>query len=315
VLFGGCVTVEGPSGQGGAQFKQVDERPALEAEALFPVCWPADAAPNQRVSLVTLASGDVMFEASEGASNSTARCLREIAASYPDRKLGELQVAPPARRASGWAVLGYVQLLSSRRFGPERGLLDPAPLVRACLSKGEALRAGTRFQISNDPSLKVTLESSDGFPIAPITGAERCVEAVLGSTAWPGTRPFTLEFEAAGDGRGEVDLYFAMDAAKGGLDPALVKEAMSTRGPAVGACWEEALARRAGLSGGRSIRMRIDEAGTVTQASIVGNVSAEPTTAADYLLDVCLAHAAKLAHFPSGAPGDAVYSWVFAQRG
>ena len=112
-----------------------------------------------------------------------------------------------------------------------------------------------------------------------------------------------------------MGIYFAPTGASGGLDPVRVKEAMSLCGPAVSACWNQALARRPGLGGGRSVRLRVDDSGGVTQVSVVGNVSAESMTLSDYLLDLCLTNAAKSARFPAGAAGDAVYSWVFAQRG
>lgn len=315
LVLAGCVTSDGATGQGGAKFNPNVSAPRLPAGELFGVCWPADATPVQRIKLATLPSGQVVFEATGGASNSTGRCLVEIATSYPDRKTDSVELAPPSKRPSGWATLAYVQLLSAARFGPERGLLDPAGLVRACLSKGDGLRVGARFQVTFDPDVKVRLESSDGRLMPPLTAGERCAEAVLGATAWPSTRSFTLEFESPSGGEGEVSIYFGPEGAQGGLDPVKVKEAMGARGSSVSACWEQALSRRPGLGGGRSVRLRVGEAGTVTHVWVVGNFSAEPLTLADYLLDVCLTSAAKSAHFPGGSPGDAVYSWVFAQRG
>ncbi len=315
LCLAGCVTSEGATGQGGAKFNAATGAPRASAEELFPVCWPADAAAPQKIKLATLPNGKVVFEAADGASNSTGRCLVEIAGSYPDRKFDGVELAPPGARPTGWAVLAYVQLLSATRFGPERGLLDPAPLVHACIFKGDGLRAGARFSVSFDPDAKVRLESSDGAPMAPLTASERCVDAVLGSTAWPSTRAFTLEFAKASAGEGDVGQYFGPGGAQGALDPVKVKEAMTMRGPAVSACWDQALARRPSLGGGRSVRLRVDDTGRVSQVSVVGNVSAEPATASDYLLDLCLAAAASGAHFPGGVAGDAVYSWVFAQRG
>ena len=136
---------------------------------------------------------------------------------------------------------------------------------------------------------------------------------------WPNTRSFKLDFSAPDPSgtaaKGEVGHYFGPEgAAVQALDPVKVKEAISMGGPAVGACWESALARRAGLSGGRSVRLRVDEAGAVSHVWVLGNVSAEPTTAADYLLDLCLVEAVRQLHFPAGAAGDGVYSWIFAER-
>ena len=319
MLLGGCVTSSGATGQGGAAFNGAAvTAPGVPAEALFELCWPEEATAQQRVKLVTLANGDVMFEAQEGAGNSTARCIREIATSYPGKRpASELMLQPPAKRPSGWVVLGYVQLLSPTRFGPERGVLDPAPLVRACLSQGDSPRPGVRFSVSVDPELKIRIESAEGMTQPPLTDSERCIEAVLGATVWPNTRKFKLDFSgpSGGSAAGDVSHYFGpTGGAAQALDPVKVKEAISTSGPAVGACWEAAMLRRAGLSGGRSVRLRVDDAGAVTHVSVVGNVSADPATASDYLLDKCLVDAVRKAHFPPSAAGDAVYSWVFAER-
>lgn len=313
------MTSNGATGQGGAAFNDAAvQAPAASTEALFELCWPADAAPTQRVQLVTLETGDVRFEALEGASNSTARCIREIATTVPGkRQVGGQSIAPPSKRPSGWVALAYVKLLSASRFGPERGVLDPAPLVAACLSKGDAPRPGVQFVVSMEPELKVKLESNDGFSQPTLTDSERCIEAVLGSTVWPNTRGFTLDFSGADKTApaGDVAHYFAIaGAAAQAIDPGKVKEAISTSGPAVAACWDAALVRRAGLAGGRSVRLRVDEAGAVTNVAVLGNVSAEATTAADYLLDLCLSQGTKKARFPAGSAGDAVYSWVFAER-
>ena len=143
------MTSNGATGQGGAAFNDTVKAPGVPAEALFELCWPDDATPTQRVSLVTMANGDVVFEAQEGASNSTARCIREIATTYPGKRpAGEVKLGPATKRPSGWVVLGYVQLLSPARFGPERGVLDPAPLVRACLSQGDAPRPSRLVRVS-----------------------------------------------------------------------------------------------------------------------------------------------------------------------
>ncbi len=315
------MTSNGATGQGGAAFNTPGTvKPGVPLEALYGLCWPADATVQQRVKLVTLGTGDVMFEAEEGASNSTARCLRELATTYPGpRAAGEVRLSPPSNPPSGWVVLGYVALLSPARFGPERGVLEPAPLIHACLSKADSPRAGVRFAVTMGSALKVSIESADGFSQPALTDSERCVEAVLGATVWPNTRGFKLDFSGAdlsgAAAAGEVAHYFApAGSAAAGLDPVKVKESISASGPAVGACWEAALLRRAGLSGGRSVRLRVDDSGAVSHVSVLGNVSAEPATAADYLLDLCLVNAAHKVRFPAGAAGDGVYSWVFAER-
>lgn len=130
----GCRT-QRVAAQGGAVFRDVAvESPSVPASALYSVCWPQEASPTERVQLTWL-DDDVVFEAQLGASNSTGRCLREIATTYPfaTRPTGTLSLGPPRQPLDGWAVLAWVKLLSASRFGPERGLLDPSPLVRACL--------------------------------------------------------------------------------------------------------------------------------------------------------------------------------------
>ncbi len=321
LLLSACATSKGATGQGGAAFNGAPARaPGIPAEELFELCWPEEATPQQSVLLITRAKGQVMFEAKGGATNSTARCIREIATSYPGpRPEGERKVSPPTRPPSGWAVLSYVGLLSPALFGPERGVLDPTPLVRACLSQHDSPRPGIRFIVSMDPELKVRLESSEGMTQPALTDSERCIEAVLGATVWPNTRRFKLDFSPKDTSgvapNGSVGHYFAPPgSAVQGLDPLKVKEAISTRGPAVASCWEAALIRHAGLKGGRSVRLRVDESGTVSHVWVLGNVSAEPATAADFLFDGCLVAAVRPVRFPPGAAADAVYSWVFAER-
>ena len=62
------------------------------------------------------------------------------------------------------------------------------------------------------------------------------------------------------------------------------------------------------------MRLRVDDTGAVAGVTVVGNVSADPNTAADYLLDQCLVAAVAKVHFPGGAAGDGIYSWIFAER-
>lgn len=306
-----CRTDDVTSPKGGATFREVTTAPiALPAEALYGVCWPPDAISAQKVTL-TFIDGDVVFEAKDGASNSTARCLREIAAAYPwtERPTGSIDVSPPAQPLDGWAVLAWVKLLSPARFGPERGLTDPAPLVSACVDAAGPARPKTGFIVRHTP----------GFEVRVLSGAlaesERCIEAVLGSTAWPSSREvyFELPPGRGPQAQGDASLYVAPKVATGAaLDPMTVKETVRMAGPAVSACWEEALARRAGLGGGRTFRFRVDDSGTVTHAWVTGNLSDGPV-AADYLLDRCLAKALKALHFPL-VGGDGVYTWVFATR-
>jgi hypothetical protein len=312
-VVAGCRTPEVGATHGGAGFRDVKvEASTVPLQALFGVCWPADALKAQRVVLTWLAD-DVMFEAREGASNSTGRCLREIATTYVStpRPTGTLEVGPPAQPLDGWAVLAWVKLLAPSRFGPERGFVDPGPLVRACVAQGLGLRASTAFTVRHVPGPEVrVLPSAMGE-------AERCVEAVLGSTAWPSPRELFFELRGttgAPPPEGDVSPWFGPPGSSGAaMDPSVVKESVRLVQPKVAACWEGALERRASLGGARTLRFRVDEQGVVT-AAWVASTMAEGAAAADAMLDRCLVDALKQAHFPPSA-ADGFYTWVFAARG
>jgi hypothetical protein len=301
--------------QGGAGFKVVDAGvPLVSVEKLFAVCWPQDALASQRVKLSWLGE-DVIFEPSGGASNSTGRCLREIAVTVPraSRPAGVIEVAPPAAQPiDGWAVLAWVKLLSSTRFTAERGLLDPGPLVRACLERAGGLRPSTSFLVRHVPEPEIRV-----IPSAS-SEAERCVEAMLGATAWPSSRELFFELKGVAGAPppaplAEVEAYFSPGPASGGaLDPSVVKDSIHLLQPKVALCWNTALSRRIAIQGSRTFRFRVDQAGAVARAWVAGSV-AEGPVAADVLLDRCLAAALKTAHFPPAA-GDGIYSWVFASR-
>ncbi|MBX7101428.1 MAG: hypothetical protein K1X89_27180 [Myxococcaceae bacterium] len=287
---------------------------AVPAEELFAVCWPADAAPTQRVTLAFLASGDVMFDNRDGASPSVGRCLREIAASYPWATAPhQLEVAPPPKRATGWAVLEWVRLLDQGRFTSSRGLVDPAPLVARCLGLGQGIRTGLSFKVTPSPVHVVSL-LKDQVPVSASTDAERCVEAVLGATAWPNTRPalFDLEAPAPIAPQGDVRQYQLEPGELPVLAPALVRDAMASLQPGVSACWEAALARRAGLSGARSFRFKTGADGAVKSLAVAPELG-QPA-AADYLLDACLAEVLRAARIPGAGLGLGGYSWLFADR-
>ncbi|MBL8952907.1 MAG: hypothetical protein JNK82_19170 [Myxococcaceae bacterium] len=299
VLVAACATT-GPT----AGFREVQvEKPALPAAELFNVCFKEDAVAPVKLMFM---SGEVLFESQD---NSAGRCMREIADMYPwgeGRPSGELVVKPA--KPSGWAVLAWVKLLAPTRFGPERGLLDPAALVASCLTKGPA-RPGVAYAIRFDPALRVSV-----LPAGALTDGERCVEAVLGATAWPSTRPFTLELGTPPAGKGDVSHYFvASEKVVSPIDPQRVHDAMMLAKPLVAACWEAALNRRAGISGGRTVRISVDDSGAVTHVSMAANATDARSTAADYLLDLCLVQAVKSARFGPGA-GDTAYSWVFGDR-
>lgn len=309
LLLAACKTVEGPSGQGGAGFRAVQvETPQTPAATMFGICWPETASPLERITLTTLPNGDVTFEAKGGASNGTGWCLREIVTSYPSdqRPKGSLELSPPSAPVDLWAALAWVKLLSPSRFGPERGLLDPAPLAAACLSRGTT--RGGSVAIEHAPALVVR-----GFTSLD---AERCLEAVLGATAWPAPKSVRLALSSVPRGleaAGDVGHYFAPEtASRAVLDSQIAKETLRARGAEISACWNEALSRRAGLAGARTFRFRTDDSGTLVAAWVASSV-AEGPIAADALLDRCIAKAVTGVRFV-GSSGDGVYTWVFASR-
>ncbi|MBL8922434.1 MAG: hypothetical protein JNJ54_26515 [Myxococcaceae bacterium] len=305
----GCKTVEGPAGQGGAGFRAVSqEAPAVPMEAMFGICWSPAAGAQERVKLMPQPGGDVLFEAKNGASNGVGWCLREIVTSYPvaARPTAELEVAPPSKPVDLWAALAWVKLLAPSRFGPERGLLDPAPLAAACLARG-TVNEGT-----------IAIEHSPTLVVRGLTSLEheRCLEAVLAATAWPAPKDVRLSLSRPARGiepSGDVSHYFSPEgAALGVLDAQTVKEAMRSLSPKVGACWNEALVRRAGLGGARTFRLRTDPSGVLVAAWVSTGLTDGPA-AADAILDRCLAQALTGLRFP-GTSGDGAYTWVFATR-
>ena len=310
MLLVACATPS--ASQGGARFDPVGPvTTILPPAALFAVCWPQDALPDQRVTL-TFIDSDVLFEVSSGASNSTARCAREIATTiaWPNHP-AKLELAPPEQPIDGWAALAWVRLLSASRFGPERGLLDPAPLVSACLAKAGPVRPSTRFLVRHTPGFEVRVLPSS------LADSERCVEAVLSATAWPSSRELFFEFSSskyAPPPAGEVWAYVVPTRSTGvALDPVMVKDVIRLAGARVAACWDTALLRRTTIGGGRTFRFKVDDTGAVTNAWVAGTLT-QSGTAADYLLDRCLADTLTGLRFPPSA-GDGVYTWVFAARG
>jgi hypothetical protein len=296
--------------QGGVDFREVVPPKAVASgEAVFGVCWPTDALSSSRVQLI-FESGDVGFRAGDGASNSTGRCLRELAAVYPwaVRPTTPLELRPPTQPLDGWAALAWVRLLSPTRFDESRGLLDPEPLVRACFEKLGALRAGTIISLNHDFGVRVRI--GDGAA----TAAERCVESVLGATVWPSPRPLVLAFpEKRGEvwSAGDVSAYVMPGGdVQTALDPATTKEIFSHAAPRVKACWESALLRRAGLSGARTVRFRTSATTGMSDVWIIGNPMGQKQ-ASDYLLDQCLRDVVRTLDLRPSA-GEGLYTWVFA---
>ncbi len=298
------------------------------------VCWPIDAGGKQAIALTFFRAADgrlqdVMFETREGASNSVGRCLREVAWTYPWEPgtiPAALDVTPPLTRPSGWQVLAFVRLMSESRYASDRGVLDPAPLVSACLSHGLGARS-LKYRILTSPvRVQAFSETKPDVlePATDVTDSERCITAVLGAAVYPGTKSFELDFRNQA-GRpdpappSDVSAYFAPQGAVPQapmLDPQAVKDALQEKQAEVAKCWEAALARRAGLSGGRTVRIRIGANGSVEFAHVLANQSTSPEEAADFILDKCLVEAVKGARFQNatGGPADAMYSWVFAAR-
>jgi len=305
VLLAGCHTVDSAA-QGGAQFREVGVvQSSLPPEAMFAVCWPV--ASTGSVNLM-FQPNDVMFDAHDGATNSTARCIREIATAVTwSPRPTSLVVQAPSKPAAGFVVLAWVKLLSSTRYAAERGLVDPAPLVRACLSLGTP-RASTRFEVSHDPGFAVRT-----IPAA-LSDSERCIEAVLSSATWPSTRGFSLAFDEvsfAPPAEGDVSFYATPNtSSEGALEPVATREALSLKQAVISTCWAEARTRRAGLGGSKTFRFR-SKNGSVTNVWSTSNTSELTFPAVDYRFDACLASAVKSTRFGS-ASGDGVYTWLFA---
>lgn len=303
-------------------------------------CWPVPGASTQRVVLTFIQEGgrlkDITFEPLEGAGNAVGRCLQQIAWEYPwapGAVPDSLEVSPPVVRPSGWVYLAYVSLLSEPLFKPERGLLRPAPLVRACLEQGSGFREHLRYRVRAHP-VRVSVFSELTALERPqarrteedqaVTDTERCIQAVLASTLYPGTKNFELEFSdltyAPPPARpAEVSQYFPprdVPVVTGRLDPGVIRDRLSSRAGAVKACWEAALGRRSGLFGGRTFRVRVDASGAVAFSHVVANRSDQEDEAVDYLLDRCLAEAVASVRFPpvEGGGAELAYSWVFERR-
>ena len=94
-------------------------------------------------------------------------------------------------------------------------------------------------------------------------------------------------------------------------DNVTVKEAMLTARASVAQCWNEAVVRRTGIGGARTLRFRIDDSGAVTHVWVAS--AGESLVAADFLLDRCLVAALRSVRFPPPS-GDGVYTWVFEAR-
>lgn len=314
------------------------ETPHLPAERLMEACWEPGAPPEARVHLVFFTDGSalrqVSFDAVGGATPAVGRCAREVALSYPWPEGGtpeRLVLAPPMGRPSGWAQLAYVALLAEDRAklvgsgsDDTAGLLNPAPLVHACLKQKGEVPTTARFRVQTHPTHVDLAVDGPGGPRfeVPRTRTERCVAAVLGATAWPNRRGYELDFHRWEDAPPPatpetVAAYFPDDATKlPSLGADVVQEAMARLRPAVSVCWEGTLRRRPELVGGRSVQMVVEVDGSVKTATVTDHRSDAIEEAGDYLLDRCLLGALTQLRFrpPGTGPTRASYSWVFAHR-
>lgn len=321
------------SGPSGASAR---ERSWLPAERLMDACWEPSTAPDARVELLFhLEAGalkQVSFDARGGATPAVGRCAREVALSYPWPKGGvpeRLVLAPPKEGVSGWAQLAYAALLAEDRAqavggGAEEatGLRNPAPLVHACLKWRGATATRARFSVQSRPTrVDVVRDGEEGRGTGPRLPVERCVAAVLGATAWPNSRGYTLDFQRWEDAPPPappeaIAAYFPDAQELPPLGPEVIQAGMARLRPAVSVCWEGALRRRPDLSGGRSVQFVVGAEGAVTAAAVAPHGSDAAEEAADYLLDRCLLGALGQLRFqpPGRGPARGSWSWVFAHR-
>lgn len=219
-------------------------------------------------------------------------CARGIITSYPvaQRPTAEQELAPPTAPVDLWAALAWVKLLAPGRFGPERGLLNPAPLAAACFGKG-TVRDGV-IAVEHSPILSVR-------GLASIEAEH--IEAVLASTAWPAPKDIRMKLVAPPRGlaaAGDVSHYFAPDSdALGVLDAQTVRDTMRTISPKIGACWNETLVRRAGIGGGRTFRLRTDQNGQLVSAWVSSSLT-DGAPAVDAILNRCIAQSIAGLRFP-----------------
>jgi hypothetical protein len=307
------------------------------AAELMTACWPEEGDSASRVLLqFTREDGKlsaVEFEARDGASNAVGRCAQHIAFAFPwgGQFPETMELTPPMVRPSGWTYLAHLGLLN-REMPADRGVLEPGPLVRACLGFGE-LRAGLRFRMHPPPTkvsafvermnVKTPADlRTDSEPL--LTDAERCVAAVLSSTVYPMSKAIELDFThldaaPAPAGAAEVAHYFPPTIAEypmGSLSPDAVQAAVGRGHEEIARCWDQALKRRTGLAGARTLKLRLSPSGQVLFTQVAPNQSDTAEEAFDFVLDRCLVGAISKVAFPApkGGAADVTYSWVFAHR-
>lgn len=307
----------------------------ISPRALMDCCWPEAGISPERVRLEILTDGnrirDVLFETEGGASNGVARCIREVAFSsvWPDGIPSSVEVTRPITRPSGWLYLAHIAMLNNGA-PPDRGLLNPAPVIRSCLDRGGfrpslRMRAQTR-PTRVEPFIEMSPVNQPHERFAEATevrsDSERCVEAVLASTVFPVARSFEFDFSdlsraPAAAPAAEVAFYFPIENTRqfsGTLEAARVQEGLTDRRSAISECWEKALSRRSELAGARRLEVRLRTTGRVVATQVIG---AEGTPeVVDYLFDRCLVHAIEEAKFIGSIDGPArfAYTWIFGHR-
>jgi hypothetical protein len=311
-LLSACATSGATSS--GAAFNATVSTPRVGALELVAACWPDGASGS--VTFSRAGDRDLRFEAAPPSLNPTARCQREVLLTAPDglAAVGSgLTLSPPQGPLSGWVVLAWARLLNEGRYGPEKGLLDAAPLVRACLAQGMGLRGAPTFTVDPEGRPRVQVVSESGS-VGAVTDTERCVEAVLGAAAWPNSRAQRFRLTGAVGApapQGDVAPWFGgAGPERPALDPAAVKESLAAHKAEIFTCWEQAIARRPELEGGRSVRLRAGPDGAVTQVTVVGNLTDARSMPGDYVFDQCVVGVVSRTRFPQG--GESVYSWNFA---
>jgi hypothetical protein len=302
-----CCKTTNAARQGGADFRTLAPT-AIESsfESVAGVCFQTESTGSVTLDF---ADPNLTFSVKDGATNSVGRCAREIAAGYPfkTRPVGTLVLAAPQQPLDGWAVLDWVKLQAGQRFSSERGDLNPATKIAACLSNpsgNEALVQGSVMAgLVFEPTLNVA---------TPLRSeASGCVTAVLASTAWPSPKNVRMLFSPKPMPATENMLRYFRPSGDGltPLNAEAVSAVVKAASAQVGACWNETLQRRGPLGGAKIFRFRVDANGKIQHVWL-----AEPNgTPQDSILDRCLENVLKGLQFEAVA-GEGLYTWNFASR-
>ncbi len=297
--------------------------------AVFDACWPEPEGLDRKVTL-QLAEGPPRssFTTEGGANNSVGRCAQEVAQKYPwpQGRPGSVTLQPPLVQPDGWTYLAYAALLAPAPDPAKpAGLVNPGPLVRACLESGP-YRPYLRYRVQPTPTRvsgfivvesRATQERSREN-VELQGSAERCVAAVLSAAQWPGSRSFELSFPSFEDAPPSaspagVAMYFR-PVSDGAATPEgkIAKQAFAPHRRAMRACFSEVSRRRPGMGGVRTMKLQVAADGRVVSVGVLPND--EGAELQDYLLDQCLAEVVQKARLSTGGPSELAYSWVFEQR-